>query len=50
MFTELPGVFCAVEILDWAAPSGGGDLTGCMYTGSHVGGSVAKYLNLKPLN
>ena len=23
MFTELPGVFCAVEILDWAAPRGG---------------------------
>ena len=50
MFHNLPGVFCAGEMLDWTAPTGGGLLTGCFSTGSHVGKSVAKYLNLKLLN
>ena len=50
MLHNLPGVFCAGEMLDWTAPTGGGLLTGCFSTGSHVGKSVAKYLNLKLLN
>ena len=47
MLTDLPGVFCAGEMLDWTAPTGGGLLTGCFSTGSYAGNSVAKYLNLK---
>ncbi|MDG2475340.1 MAG: TIGR03862 family flavoprotein [Paracoccaceae bacterium] len=50
MLYNLPGVFCAGEMLDWTAPTGGGLLTGCFSTGSHVGKSIAKYLNLKLLN
>ena len=33
MLTALPGVFCAGEMLDWEAPTGGYLLTGCMSTG-----------------
>ena len=47
MLTDLPGVFCVAEMLDWTAPTGGCLLTGCFSTGSHVGKSVAQYLNLK---
>ena len=49
MLNDLPGVFCAGEMLDWTAPTGGYLLTGCFSTGSHAGKSVAKYLNLKLL-
>jgi len=47
MLYDLPNVFCAGEMLNWSAPTGGYLLTGCFATGSHVGKSVAKYLNLK---
>ena len=50
MLNDLPGVFCAGEMLDWTAPTGGYLLTGCFSTGSHAGKSVAKYLNLKLLS
>ena len=33
MLKELPGVFCAGEMLDWEAPTGGYLLTACLSTG-----------------
>jgi uncharacterized flavoprotein (TIGR03862 family) len=48
---KLPkGVFCAGEMLDWEAPTGGYLLTGCLSSGFVAGQSVAKYLalNLSP--
>ena len=46
MLHDLPGVFCAGEMLDWTAPTGGYLLTGCFATGSYAGKEVAKYLGL----
>ena len=50
MLKDIPGIFCAGEMLDWTAPTGGSLLTGCFSTGSHAGKSVAKYLNLQLSN
>ncbi|RPH60936.1 MAG: aminoacetone oxidase family FAD-binding enzyme, partial [Chloroflexi bacterium] len=33
MLRDLPGIFCAGEMLDWEAPTGGYLLTACMSTG-----------------
>ena len=43
MLRNLPGVFCAGEMLDWEAPTGGYLLTGCLATGRAVGKSVLQY-------
>lgn len=40
MIRELPGVFCAGEMLDWEAPTGGYLLTACLASG-HVAGRGA---------
>jgi len=37
MLRELPGVFCAGEMLDWEAPTGGYLLTACLATGRRAG-------------
>ncbi len=37
MLRNLPGVFCAGEMLDWEAPTGGYLLTGCFATGRAAG-------------
>lgn len=37
MLRELPGVFCAGEMLDWEAPTGGYLLTACFATGRAAG-------------
>ena len=39
----LPGVFCAGEMLDWDAPTGGYLLTACMASGRLAGRSAAEY-------
>ena len=44
MLTALPGVFCAGEMLDWEAPTGGYLLTACLATGRWTGRSAADYL------
>ncbi|MES0828032.1 TIGR03862 family flavoprotein [Ruegeria sp. SCP11] len=44
MLTELPGVFCAGEMLDWEAPTGGYLLTACLATGRWAGRSAANWL------
>jgi predicted flavoprotein YhiN len=37
MLKALPGTFCAGEMLDWEAPTGGYLLTACFATGRWVG-------------
>lgn len=45
MLESLPGVFCAGEMLDWEAPTGGYLLTACLASGAVAGQGVLKYLN-----
>ena len=44
MLRARPGVFCAGEMLDWDAPTGGYLLTGCLATGRHAGLAAAERL------
>ena len=44
MLKPLPGVFCAGEMLDWEAPTGGYLLTACFATGYHAGLSALHHL------
>jgi hypothetical protein len=45
MLRALPGVFCAGEMLDWEAPTGGYLLTACFATGRAAANAVLGYLN-----
>lgn len=45
MMKDRPGVFCAGEMLDWEAPTGGYLLTACFATGRMAGLSALKFLN-----
>jgi predicted flavoprotein YhiN len=40
MLAALPGVFCAGEMLDWEAPTGGYLLTACLASGCVAGEGV----------
>jgi uncharacterized flavoprotein (TIGR03862 family) len=44
MLKALPGVFCAGEMLDWEAPTGGYLLTACFATGRAAGQGAAAWL------
>ena len=44
MLTAKPGVFCAGEMLDWDAPTGGYLLTACFATGRQAGQGVVNWL------
>ncbi|HSL06284.1 MAG TPA: TIGR03862 family flavoprotein [Nitrospiraceae bacterium] len=44
MIRSLPGVFCAGEMLDWEAPTGGYLLTACFATGQAAGAGAVKWL------
>ena len=44
MVRDRPGVFCAGEMLDWEAPTGGYLLTGCFASGRVAGNGVATWL------
>ena len=44
MCHSMPGVFCAGEMLDWEAPTGGYLLTACLATGKRAGQGVVEYL------
>ena len=44
MLKGLPGVFCAGEMLDWEAPTGGYLLSACLASGRVAGLGAAKYL------
>ncbi|OOR90111.1 hypothetical protein B0181_05565 [Moraxella caviae] len=43
-----PFVFCAGEMLDWDAPTGGYLLTACLAMGRKVGHNVAQFLTVEP--
>jgi uncharacterized flavoprotein (TIGR03862 family) len=45
MCRALPGVFCAGEMLDWEAPTGGYLLTACLASGRVAGQGVLHYLS-----
>ena len=45
MLKNLPGVFCAGEMLDWEAPTGGYLLTACFSSGYTAGNGVLKWLD-----
>lgn len=45
MIERLPGVFCAGEMLDWEAPTGGYLLTACLSSGVAAGRGVIRWLN-----
>jgi hypothetical protein len=47
MLEALPGVFCAGEMLDWEAPTGGYLLTACFASGKRAGQGVLQYLQGK---
>jgi uncharacterized flavoprotein (TIGR03862 family) len=44
MLRQLPGVFCAGEMLDWEAPTGGYLLTACFASGRAAGLGVLQWL------
>jgi uncharacterized flavoprotein (TIGR03862 family) len=44
MIRNLPGIFCAGEMLDWEAPTGGYLLTACFASGRVAGFGVMKWL------
>jgi uncharacterized flavoprotein (TIGR03862 family) len=44
MLTSLPGVFCAGEMLDWEAPTGGYLLTACFASGRAAGLGIVEWL------
>lgn len=44
MLSNLPGVFCAGEMLDWEAPTGGYLMTGCMASGVAAAHGALAYL------
>ncbi|MDQ8195992.1 TIGR03862 family flavoprotein [Coraliomargarita sp. SDUM461004] len=41
MLKQLPGVYCAGEMIDWEAPTGGFLIQGCFVTGNVAGQSAA---------
>lgn len=49
MLNQLPSVFCAGEMLDWEAPTGGYLLTACFATGRAAGLGVVNYLQAQQL-
>lgn len=44
MLRALPGVFCAGEMLDWDAPTGGYLLTACLASGVVAGKGICRWL------
>jgi len=47
MLEPLPGVFCAGEMLDWEAPTGGYLLTACLASGAGAGHGVLSFISEK---
>jgi len=48
MLRALPGVFCAGEMLDWEAPTGGYLLSACFASGRTAGMGVLSWLQATP--
>ncbi|WP_298937347.1 TIGR03862 family flavoprotein [uncultured Ruegeria sp.] len=49
MLRAVPGVFCAGEMLDWEAPTGGYLLTACFATGRWAGQSAVDWLKAQSI-
>ena len=47
MLRAMPGIFCAGEMLDWEAPTGGYLLTACFATGRKAGSGAARWIKRK---
>jgi hypothetical protein len=47
MLNEMPGVFCAGEMIDWEAPTGGYLLNACLAIGRASGEAAADWLALR---
>ncbi|HWU84699.1 MAG TPA: NAD(P)/FAD-dependent oxidoreductase, partial [Rhodocyclaceae bacterium] len=45
MLKQMPGVFCAGEMLDWEAPTGGYLLTGCIASGQAAARGLLAWLS-----
>jgi uncharacterized flavoprotein (TIGR03862 family) len=45
MLRDRPGVFCAGEMLDWEAPTGGYLITGCLATGAKAAHAAIEYVS-----
>jgi predicted flavoprotein YhiN len=50
MLRSLPGVFCAGEMLDWEAPTGGYLITACFATGRAAGFGALDWLQAQTHN
>jgi uncharacterized flavoprotein (TIGR03862 family) len=50
MLKQLPGVFCAGEMLDWEAPTGGYLLTACFASGRTAGLGILGWLHQRGVN
>jgi uncharacterized flavoprotein (TIGR03862 family) len=48
MLRDLPGVFCAGEMLDWEAPTGGYLLTACFASGARAAEGALEWLAARP--
>jgi uncharacterized flavoprotein (TIGR03862 family) len=44
MLNHMPGIFCAGEMLDWEAPTGGYLLTACYASGVRAGKAAAEFI------
>jgi len=44
MLKDIPGVFCAGEMLDWEAPTGGYLLQGCFATAALAADGIIAFL------
>jgi hypothetical protein len=49
MLKSRNGVYCAGEMLDWEAPTGGYLITACLATGRHAGLAAARQLQTTQL-
>ena len=47
MLASMPGVFCAGEMLDWEAPTGGYLLTACFASGLRAGRGAVEWLAMR---
>ena len=48
MLRRWPGLFCAGEMLDWEAPTGGYLLTACLASGHVAGQAMRRWLQAEP--
>jgi predicted flavoprotein YhiN len=46
MLRSMPGVFCAGEMLDWEAPTGGYLLTACFASGYRAGIGILRWMGI----